>query len=120
MVIANDDADCNLHEIADEREYMADNSYNERSRSNDGKSACTSTSNLIAIIITIGITMSGKVDARIRILYDKRRRSLDRIEHIRIEERRRLKQICTFKPDISSCMSSHKGASTATKLAVLI
>ncbi len=88
-----DDADCNIHEVADERDYLV--GEDNRSRSNDGRSACspnTSTS----------ITTSGKVDTRIRILFDKRRRSLDRIEQIRAEERRKLRQICTFKPDIGS------------------
>lgn len=107
-IFEDDDDDCNIHEIADEKDYLAENSpfgNQDNRKSNDGRSACspnTSTS----------ITVSGKVETRIKILYDKRRRSLDRIEKIRAEERRALKQLCTFKPEISQYASKNNINST--------
>ncbi len=102
----DDDIDCNVHEIADERDYSLDDKIDPlRSKSIEEESRCSPSTS---------ISMSDRLGTRIRLLYDKRRRSLDKLEQIRAEERRKLRKVCPFKPKISSSYRSRQNSVSST------
>lgn len=84
-----------MYDVPDERNYSL---TKETSSSKDKGSM---------LRLLIGSQRSPNIKDRIELMYEKRRRSLDKIDLIKHKEIEKLKEVCTFKPEITNYSRKH-------------
>eukprot|EP00826_Nyctotherus_ovalis_P060659 TRINITY_DN8538_c0_g5_i1.p4 TRINITY_DN8538_c0_g5~~TRINITY_DN8538_c0_g5_i1.p4 ORF type:complete len:132 (-),score=23.85 TRINITY_DN8538_c0_g5_i1:480-875(-) len=84
-----------LGEVPDELDYK-------RSSTAQSKKLNESSRNSMISMQGVVTRLSSKLDDRVKVMYEKRRRSLDKLEEIKRRQKEEAIQDCTFKPMIKS------------------